>query len=251
MTMKKILLKNQKGTPVASLTLRLGANASVIYPSGFTPVAALSDEKLIPLSTQSDLVLPPQTTAFSLLGKLGSELAFATTLTGEQAAFARWRLLPLVKQEGKGTFPLESPLEQEERGNEKKELGEGGSPSNGQEETKVSPTAHPDLSERFELTPPEETVPLDRFARAEKMIEQGEPFSLFEEWMPNARWAMIQNEECPFLVGIVKDDAGKKVLYGVQGSRDFPPDDGTLWSFFPTSEDGNEGYYLTEEPQHP
>ena len=248
MILKKLLLKNQKGTPVASLTVRTGANASVTFPDKFTPIAALADDTLLPVPAQNILPLPPQTTAFSLLGNLDGERVFCTTLTGEQAAFARWRLLSLAEQEEQEALPLESPLEKGSEHNKKE--GDFEQKNSAQAPTQGEPLVpRVELSERFDLTPAEAEQPLDKIARAKKMMEQGEPFSLFDKWMPDARWALIQNEECPFLVGIVKEGEDEKILYGVQGSRDYPPDDGTLWSFFPTSEDGEEGYYLTEEPQ--
>ena len=102
-----------------------------------------------------------------------------------------------------------------------------------------------ELSEDPQKTIEEKEAATDPLARAKSRIAEGEPFDLFREVMPNAVWAKVQREECSFLVGILRDGDRERVLYGVAGTRAYPPDEDRLWSFFPT-ENEEEGYYLTE-----
>lgn len=92
---------------------------------------------------------------------------------------------------------------------------------------------------------PSEAVVKSALERAEALIERGTSFTLFEQYMPGSRWAIVK-EEAEYLVGITTDEDGTHVLFGVPGARDYPPDEDRLWSFFPTGEDEEIGYFLTE-----
>ena len=100
--------------------------------------------------------------------------------------------------------------------------------------------------EVIDLAPPKIVDPL---RRAEELLAKGSPFPLFRDLMPNARWAMIEGEEAPFLFGIL-DEKPPKFLLGIAGRRDLPPEEEGLWSFFPTDEEDETGYFLTEAKEN-
>ncbi len=206
MTHKKILLRKTDGAPVACLTVS-GRPPRVILPQSVKPEACLADGELL-FPTEQSFALQKDVTALSLIGKTGAETLFATTLQGEDAALAKWRLLAAAKSK---TAPSAAPSEQKK------------------DEPSFLPLP----------LPPESAL-----ARAERRIAAGTPFPLFSGLMPDSRWAVVKEDDAEFLVGIREENGKSRVLYGIPGTPGFPPDEGALWTYFPVDED--VGYFVTE-----
>ena len=224
MPIRKILLKTLSGTPVAAVTIRPGFHPSILFPSSFLPTACEYDGRDLPLS--ENLSLPAESRDFSLLGLMGDEILFATTLPAAEAILARERLF------------LRSKAQKY--------------PEMHTEEAREIPTSPEELDEERESAPKESAITSadaqeNRLKRAIEKIEKGEPFGLFRETMPTFRWAKIKEEEGEYLLGIDVDAEPPHLLFGIEGSQDYPPDEDRLWTFFPT--EGELGYYLTEEVQ--
>ena len=239
MSVRKILAKNRSGEALAVLTLRLGAHSSIEFPREFVPRMALVSETVL---TPSDgrLSLPQDTRDVSVIGSLSGEEVFATTLSGEAASYAQWTLLQAV--EARHSVPAEvpkSPLEEPVL----PPVEEATVPSVEEEPLEASP----DLSERFDVVDILSETPVDPIEKARALMGKGAPFTLFDEILPHSRWAKIESEECAYLIGIDEDGDHVRLLYGIPGSRSYPPDEGRLWTFFPTDESEEEGYYLTED----
>ena len=252
MRIRKVLLKDRSGTPVSSLTLRFGNPGIVEFPNGFTPIARLKDRETI-FAGERDFFLLSESEDFSVLGTLNGKRLFASTLTGEQAAFAKWRLEEAASAKNEEALLPKSPLEPfSPKRDQAKEIEEESSPSSEessepfQEENapvlSSSQTGNAPFTDEAPASPEEEKA--QKLARALVQLEKGEHFSLFEETMPSSRWAKIKEEEGEYLIGVIEEEEGTRVLCGVAGVRDCPPDEDRLWTFFPV--DGEEGYYLTE-----
>ena len=223
-TIQKMLLKNDGGKVRAVMTFRLGEECPFRFPSGFRPIAVETDGKITLCETGELPPLPKNISHLSLLGESGEERLFASTLTGDAAAFAKWRLTELSEREKAPTSPLKD------------------APTVA---TEIAATEQTDPEEEIAAPPATENEsPLDR---ARRLLKEGEPFSLFDSLIPQSRWAKIENEDCLCLVGIVTDGEKERVLYGVAGVLGFPPDEDRLWTYFPTSEE--EGFYLSEYEQ--
>ena len=226
---RKLILKNDRGEVRGVLTVLLGEAAEAFSESNFRPIALLAEEEILPVTGEKLPPLPSNLRSLSLLGKNGEETLFATTLTGEAASMAKWRLCKRnteTEQEGKvPTSPLEAEPFREE--------------------------VNPPLKESEErtgngfVTPSEEQrEDPDALSKARALLKKGEPFPLFDELMPGARFAKIESEECLCLIGIVAEGGKERVLYGVAGTINCPPDEDRLWTYFPTNDE--EGFYLTE-----
>jgi len=105
-----------------------------------------------------------------------------------------------------------------------------------------------ELSKRFDIRELSEEMRPDPIARANALLKEGKPFTLFQDLMPGSRWAMIEKEEFHYLIGVTEEER-PRLLYGIPGTLSCPPDEGTLWTFFPTEEGGEQGYYLTERKE--
>ncbi|GEM_PF-5407861 len=101
-----------------------------------------------------------------------------------------------------------------------------------------------DLSERFGINEVQETKTESRKDKAKKLIESGEPITLFEDVLPSTRWAKIQTDEGAYYLGVSENEEEEKVYYGVDGVRDLPPEGN--WAFYPTCEDENTGVFVSE-----
>ena len=206
MTYKKILLRKTSGNPVACLTVS-GRPPRVTLPQNVTTEACLVDGELL-FPTEQSFVLKEDACSLSLIGKTGAETLFATTLQGEDARIAKWRLLSAVK-------------------------------------SKREPGKKPQEPARAEAPPmPLPPTPESALARAERRIATGVPFPLFERLMPGSRWATVKEDDVEFLVGIREDGGKSRVLYGIPGAQGCPPDEGALWTYFPLDEE--TGYFVTE-----
>lgn len=239
MTYRKILLKSVDEKILCPVTAQ-GDPPVLTLPAGVTAKALLVEEVIFP-SENRTLSLPQGTTDFSLVAQMGENLLFASTLPKKDRQMAKWRLLNAVKQKESPEKVPKTPLEKEEASLE-------ASVSEEAWQERVSAIAEQEIQEgQASEAPPafeqekEETV----LERARRLIESGTPFPLLESMMPGSKWVLVPEEEAPYLVGIKEEDGVERVLYGVPGARDFPPDDDLLWSFFPVGEDG-EGYFLTE-----
>lgn len=245
MPIRKILLKTLSGVPVTSLTLRTGLRPSLTFPPAFLVEACECDGER--LSLQEKIPLPATLRDLSLLGKMDGVILFASTLPAEKAALARERLLlgGQPKEENLPKSPLEIPLSEEESPRESALAEkENAGPT-------ITPFSDAEQSPSQDADEPQEEAPLCSNTRAERLVrilkkmENGEPFDLFRELMPTYRWAKIREEEGEYLLGVEEESDPPHVLFGVAGSRAYPPDEDRLWTFFPT--EGEEGYYLTEE----
>ena len=216
MPFRKVLMREIKGTPVASLTLR-GDPPLLTLPAGTIALLLAIGEEILPASGDV-ITLRAGTRDFSLLAKRGDALLYASTLSERESAFAKWRLL--------------SSLDKGER----REESDRSDP----------PPESEGISEpqSIESTPPAEEI--GEIERAEALLARGTPFPLFEGMMPGSRWALIHEDQAEYLVGIREEEDGAHILFGVPGSRAFPPDEETLWSFFPTEDTGEIGYFLTD-----
>jgi len=253
-SIKKMILKDERGTARAVLTMRLGENNAISFPSGICPIALEIGGKMLFCKEGALPPLPQNLPDLSVLAEKEGERLFATTRIGEAATLAKWRLLegakvpksPLANQGfGMRDSELRSPLCNEEPSAreplsfDENALGQGKESSPADEKGPIP--VDPSEKQKSEVNAK------DPLARARRLIEEGEPFDLFCELMPQSRWAKIENEECLCLIGIVKDGDRERVLYGVAGTPGYPPDEDKLWTYFPTSEE--EGYYLTEYEQ--
>ena len=229
----RVLLRDDRGTPVASAKVG-GVPPRVTLPDGITALCCLSGE-IFPVHGSSFL-LPTREPRFSLIARRGEEMLFASTLTSEEAAYEKWRLLSFLD---KGV-----PREEEVLTDESVEASATASERENDPPTDTE-TAERDLSESrlTEITEEAAERPESEIERAERLLASGTPFPLFESMMQGSRWALVHEEDAEYLIGITEDG---HVLVGVPGSRDYPPDEETLWSFFPTDEEGETGYFLTE-----
>ena len=232
---RKLLLKDEYGVARAVLTVTFGEHPALRLPDGVKVVAALTNEKILLCPSGEAPALQKGTTDLSLVAEYAKTTLFATTLTGEAARLAKWRLTERARESTNmqkvPTTPLTEVLSEERIESETSE-----------DETAEDPGTREPVDALFP-----EAEKQDPVAKARRLIEEGEPFSLFENLMPNSKWAKIQNEECLCLVGIVKEDDRERVLYGIAGTPGFPPDEDKLWTYFPTGDE--EGYYLTEYDQ--
>lgn len=230
---KKIILKDDGGNAQSVLTLRLGGEPTISLPTGVRPIALETNGEILPASEGKLPPLPSEIRELSVLAENAEGRLFATTRKGEEGTLAKWSLIarttigkPIAKVPA---TPLETPTP---------EKTEKGATESGED---LAETQKPD--EDAPSVKSEE----DPIAKANRLIEEGEPFDLFRDLMPNSRWAKIENDECLCLVGIVRDGDTERVLYGVAGAPGYPPDEEKLWTYFPTSEE--EGYFLTEYEQ--
>ena len=208
MTFKKILLKDVAGNPLGALTLG-GVPACVTLPENARAEACLADDFLF-FPEERVFPLPAGAKHLSVLGKAANTPFFATTLEKEERTKAKWRLRRALEEKAKEILP--SPIETAEQ------------PS-------------------VEEAPLQESEP--SLTRAEGLLAQGTPFSLFEKLMPHSRWALVEEEGAAFLVGLEEENGKKRVMYGVPGVRDLPPDEEVPWAFFPT-ENEETGYFVTD-----
>ena len=273
----KMIWKDENGAPCAVLTVEIGGKTLLSDTGGVRPILIAIDDKILPYEGGA---LSPHLTAcggLSVLGEAGGGRLFATTLKGDAARMMRWTLtqktneLPKSPYETKGKDeaaypqkeglpPMES-LPNAERCEWSCEQADvidqtDTLPSDADARTRSDPPlseiarspAEAPMGERSDATAgvPEASVASDPLLeKARRLIEKGEPFPLFDELMPDSVWAKIEDEDCLFLIGIVKEEEGERVLYGIAGTRAYPPDEDRLWTFFPT-ENEEEGYYLTE-----
>ena len=211
MTFKKILLKDAAGNPLGALTLG-GVPACATLPENARAEACLADDFLF-FPEERVFPLPAGAKHLSVLGKTANTPFFATTLEKEERAKAKWRLSRALEEKA-SKKPLPPPVEPMEPPTiEEEPLGER------QSETSLT--------------------------RAEGLLAQGTPFSLFEKLMPHSRWALVEEEGAAFLVGLEEENGKKRVMYGVPGVRDLPPDEEVPWAFFPT-ENEETGYFVTD-----
>ena len=246
MPFRKVLLRDDDCCPIAALTIR-GEQSRLEIPAALR-VDAYESERIFFPAPQDEIVVT--TDRFSLLGELKGVRVFASTLPPEEARLAKWRLMrawegpqaekvptsPLKDTEDK--VPEESRLADDERSDEptipeEAMIDKPPFPTEATVETDHIPS-----SEEIETIRPPETA----LTRARRLLSTGEPFHLFEEMMPQSEWAMIREDDYEYLIGITEDE---HVLYGIPGSRAYPPDDESLWTFFPT-DDGEEGWFLRE-----
>ena len=236
MSFRRILLKNESGAPRASISIGRYP-PKVMLPKGITPLVCLTDKIHYP--PENSFSLQKECADFSLLAKMGEEILYASTLSGADAAFAKWQLLSAL--EDQGNLRENSHTETYAR---KEEI----IPSEGVEELPDDLSEASPLPEECDLNTLEDITRerSDERDRIEELLEKGTPFSLFEQLMPNSRWALIEDDTASYLIGVRKDDEGEHCLFGVPGVREYPPDEGKLWSFFPVDEEGESGYFLTE-----
>lgn len=242
MSFRRILLKNASGIPAMSLTVS-DLRPCIDMPKGTTALLILTDEITAP--TDQTHIPFPAGGDISLLARKEGELLFGSTLPSEKASFAKWRLLSALEEWGKS--PAKSPTESLE---EKEEL-EINDPidldTTPKQEIAEEPTETVEEKASLEesVATESEAAP-NKTERAEALLQKGTPFTLFDSVMPGSRWAIIKEDAAEYLIGITAAEDGGRILLGIPGARDFPPDEGRLWSFFPTEESEEMGYFLTE-----
>lgn len=230
MTYKKILLKDASDVPVDSLTVGGDPLCCALPENARCAVCLAGDTLLFP--EDRVFLIPTDTKEISVLGTAAGKEVFASTLKGEARRIAKWRLVAAAESQ---KVPTPS-LKQEEQ------------------KTPVLAEDEPQTEGRNEQIVPKPDSPVvevlndaeSEVAKAERLISAGTPFPLFEKLMPSSRWALVEEEDASYLVGVKEEGGEKRVLYGVPGSQGFPPDEEELWSFFPIDEDGETGYFLTE-----
>jgi len=233
MSFRRILLKDKRGIPHGSLILH-GCPPRVSLPQGVSPILCMTDKVFAP---EGAVCLPFEDAPFSLLAKENGEILFASTLPKKDAAFIKWQLEEEVKRrEERAHSPYKVPEESLESASEEQSEAPSECCEEGEENfsSEDASTGVIEGSEEREIL------------KAEKLLAQGTPFPLFESMMPGSRWALIREDAAEYLVGILSSEEGAHVLLGIPGARNFPPDEDRLWSFFPTDEDGELGYFLTE-----
>ena len=229
-SIKKILLKDESGTARAAMTLRLGGKSTLAVPCGIRPIAYEADGKVRVLESGELPPLPAGLSELSVLAERGGERLFATTRSGEDATLAKWRLNERIRSEKASEKVPTSPLErahgaeQETDATEKEEIE--------------------DVTNEEKSVPPLSAESENALTKAKRLLAENEPFELFNDLMPQSRWAKIETEECLCLIGIVTDGDEEHVLYGVAGTPGYPPDEDKLWTYFPTSDE--EGFYLSD-----
>lgn len=246
MPIRKILLKDGAGAPCGAVTVTFGERGCAVLPQGFRLLAAESAGRFLS-ATGERLQLPHDASDLSLLGEYHGKSLFASTLSQEKATFARWRLMRSQEENSPLILP-KSPLQEEDCQVKESTLPAEEVPEESSEENLLPKEDfdgnEEDLSEKFSLVEIANELQESPLEKAERLLSTGEAFPLFEEMMPNSRWAKIKEEECEYLVGILEEEGASRVLYGIAGSRDYPPDEDRLWTFFPLDEE--DGYYLTE-----
>ena len=237
MTLKRILLKNQAGEPIASA--RIGGNPPCVdLPEGVTPLLFMTEDSV--LTAESGVYLG-ESEEISILLRGDDGLLFASTLSGSRATYAKWRLLEAMKERESAlsASPLEAPTESLEEASV-----DAAAPARQPAPQEASPPAEEELPS---VPEEEEIMPVSEPERWEALLEKGEPFHLFDSVMPGSRWSIIKEDAAEYLVGVTEDERGKHLLFGVPGARDFPPDEDRLWSFFPTEENEEIGWFLSEQ----
>ncbi|HCJ01305.1 MAG TPA: hypothetical protein DHV31_00270 [Clostridiales bacterium] len=247
MPIKKILIKNDAGCTIATLTLQTEKANGLRFPPDFLPKRYVKGGMVYPYLAES---FPAFSNGepLSVIGKYAGETAFATTLGGEQAAFTKWKLLQEEKRAPASDLtPLSPPTPPLREEQTPKEGGEPQSlPTPLLEQAQI--TSPQEGTTAFEQTPdlPAEEAPTvseDLLTRAGRLIDAAPPFSLFEEMMPGSKWGITGEEGN--LLGIVEEDP-PRVLVGIPGTRDCPPATERPTSFFPTDDTGETGYFLSE-----
>ena len=228
MPLKKLLLKTANGTALGAACLSCGDHPKLLLPQGFILHSYEVNGRVF---FGEDVILP-QSKAFdlSLHGLFLEESAFATTRSGEAATFAKWQLTQAEQERFQEEKLPKSPLEEAPSGIPEKE------PEVSAPKQEVFPAPIDVIC----LEPPEPESPL---LRAERLLASGEPFVLFQEWMPNVRWAKIEKDDSCYLIGIADEDP-PRILCGIPGTKERPPQEEGVWSFFPIDEEN--GYYLTD-----
>ena len=238
MSFRRMILKDIAGNARAVATLGTKPT-KLTLPQNVTVLACLTDRVFFPPKADS-VPLDEGTASLSVLCRAGEDLLFGSTLPPKDAAFAKWRLRTALEQ---GTprevspksEPPAPPLIEEEAEAANAPLDT----SPNEKEQNVALEGEPPISEAPEM---------GKRQRAEALMKRGTPFPLFEKMMPNSRWAIIRDDSAEYLVGIKDEEDGEHILFGIAGTRSLPPDEGRLWTFFPT-EDEEIGYYLTEEEE--
>ena len=239
MSFRRIMLKDVRGEAKGAVTL-MGTPSRVTLPEGVTALLCLTDGSFIPLK-EASFLLPSEAGNFSLIAEREGALLFASTLAPKEASFAKWRLLSALNEQGtsREKDPLEMPVE--ETLPQEAETA----PSDREAQSEIAE----DEASPTQEAPDETTAKDTPLERARALLDKGAPFPLFESLMPNSRWALIRDDDAEYLVGIKREEDGEHVLFGIPGTRDLPPDEDRLWTFFPTDEEAGMGYYLTESDE--
>lgn len=257
MTVKKLLLKNENGAPIAVLTLKREERKTFLtLPQETTFLAAMASGRLLDRAeTKGGFALSCGDSPLSLLIKRGDETLFATE--ENDAAYAKWTMLSLQEKtpQDERKSELTPPTSEEEAppvfrqeaaltgnteaetpaGKIEDENGISSEASDIPEEKTISEEA---LSEgEIEAQGSDESEPDGLFA----LFEKGEPFTIFEEMIKGSRWVRLSEEK---LLGRITIDGEEKLLCGVAGRRGAAPDETHEWTFLPSEEDEEEGYYI-------
>ena len=258
MTVRKLLLKNENGAPVAALTLKSeGKRTFLALPQDIVLLAAMSEGKI--LEAEKDGVLlsfSAKESPLSLLAMRRTEILFATE--EKDAAYAKWKILSLQgenheeRRESAHEAPTpkeeEPPILRSEAAPEEKT--ENAEPLEAErEEENATSSEISEISEENDLM--EETLETGKTEAASPagkareeihaLFEKGEPFPLFEEMIEGSHWVRLSDES---LLGRITVDGEERLLCGVAGRRGAAPNEADDWTFLPTEEEEEEGYYI-------
>ena len=225
MSVKRILLKNSAGTPVACATIhREKSTTRISLPDEMTLLALSVGGRV--LDVQDDLsLLPEGALPLSLLVKRGEDTLFASE--SRDVLLEKWRLVTAVEEREKA----KSVARENDTGS-----------SDISEETEFLPTADPlpDEASTEDFPPTLEEPPENAL---ETLMQKGEPFPLFEEMIEGSRWVKLP-ENAALLGHLPADDV---LLYGIPGKLGDAPND-EEWTFLPTSPSGTRSSPDTLRP---
>ncbi len=257
MTVKKLLWKNQNGAPVASLTLqREGRKTFLALPREASFLAATAAGRSVEATEDNGrLSFSSGDAPLSLLIKRGNETLFATE--EKDAAYAKWTILSLQEKTRRDErkSELAPPTSEEEmppvfqKEAAFTENAEAETPAAETEDESAISSEVSDIPEKKTISEEalsEDEIEAQRSDEIEPdglsaLFEKGEPFPLFEEMIKGSRWVRLSEEE---LLGRITIDGEEKLLCGAAGRRGDAPDETHDWTFLPSEEDEEEGYYI-------
>ncbi|MBP5405479.1 MAG: hypothetical protein J6Y74_06035, partial [Clostridia bacterium] len=210
MTVRKLLLKNENGAPIAALTLKNERGKTFLsLPKGLSLLAAMTAGRLLEAEKEGPLfAFPAMDSPLSFLVARGADALFATE--EKNAAYAKWMLLAL--QEGKRDAERKSARsENNSQKGESPALPSEAAPLKAAEEN-ATPKAEPekengissdisDISEEKDFAKEEvgnesKADTPAKIGRDEMtaLFEKGEPFPLFEEMIEGSHWVRLSDE---------------------------------------------------------
>lgn len=262
MQIKKILLKDRHGRAQSAATLTRDRETILTLPTGYRLVAVTANGRPVSFDERGALTLSSQEEITFLAEKIGGEIFTGSTLPPKEATFRTGLLLAERERAIKGKKSLASPL-REPSPAEKAEKDAPTDDARAQEEesltarfgitaveggaaTEAGENGIKENEDNNERAEKRERSEEERLLAAEALLDAGTPFTLFEELIEGSRWARIEQGGEDRLIGILEDGDTRQILYGRRGNRSDPPKE-TECAFFPTDDEGDEGWYVTAQ----